>query len=366
MNTDRTTRKASGWHSRLSIGVDRRLSAVNHVRLRAAGFSIVELMVSLTIGLMLLTTLIGVFTTASAARGELERTSRQTENGRYAVELLSDDLRVAGYYGEVNVGALPLPAALPDPCSTNPAEWAGAMPLHVQGYDAGVPAPACLPASARPNTDVVVVRRARTCAAGSPACEPLTAGRPYLQASLCSTEMTSYVVGLMGAAAFPLTRKDCATLSALREYVVHVYFLGTETRAGRTIPLLKRLELTGPSLIEVSLVEGIEEINIEYGVDRDGNGQPDAYTADPTSYTYPGCTTCTPTNNWANVVTAQLYVLARATDPSPSHTDTKTYTLGRNAAGDAYTVGPMNDGYRRHVYTALVRIVNPAGRKEAP
>ena len=86
------------------------------VRVRAAGFSLVELMVSMAIGLMLLATLLVVFANASSARGELERSSRQIENGRYAVELLSDDLRVAGYYGEVNVGALAAPAALPDPC----------------------------------------------------------------------------------------------------------------------------------------------------------------------------------------------------------------------------------------------------------
>ena len=44
---------------------------------RAAGFSLVELMVSMTIGLLLLATLLVVFANASSARGELERNSRQ-------------------------------------------------------------------------------------------------------------------------------------------------------------------------------------------------------------------------------------------------------------------------------------------------
>ena len=43
-------------------------------------------------------------------------------------------------------------------------------------------------------------------------------------------------------------------------------------------------------------------------------------------------------------------------------TDTKTYTLGRNAAGAANVVGPFNDGFKRHTYSALVRLNNPAGR----
>ena len=336
------------------------------VSVRRAGFSLVELMVSMTIGLMLLATLLVVFANASSARGELERASRQIENGRYAVELLSDDLRIAGFLGEVNVGALAAPAALPDPCSIVPADWEAAMPVHIQGYDAGFGAPPCIPADLKPNTDILVVRRARTCVAGSAGCEPAIAGKPYVQSTLCNTETTPYVIGPFGATAFPLMRKDCATPAALREYVVNVYFISDNNRAGQNIPTLMRLELTGPLVVQVPLVEGIEEFNVGYGIDNDGDGQPDAYTSDPTNYTYPGCTTCTAVSNWTNVVTAQLHVLARSPERSPRHVDTKTYSLGFDAAGSAITVGPKNDGYRRHVYTAMVRIVNPAGRRDRP
>ena len=335
-------------------------------RARAAGFSLVELMVSMTIGLMLLATLLVVFANASSARGELERSSRQIENGRYAVELLSDDLRIAGFFGEVNVGALAAPAALPDPCSTVAADWAAAMPVHVQGYDSGFGAPACIPADIKPNTDILVVRRAKTCVAGVSGCEPAIAGKPYVQSTLCGNEMPPYVVGALGTTAFTLKRKDCTTAAALREYLVNVYFISANNRAGQNIPTLMRLELTGPAMTQVPLVEGIEEFNVEYGIDNDGDGQPDAYTADPTIYTYAGCTVCTAVNNWSNVVTAQLHVLARSPEPSPRYLDTKSYSLGPDGAGNAITVGPKKDGYRRHVYTAMVRIANPAGRRDQP
>jgi len=331
-----------------------------------AGFSLVELMISMAIGLMLLATVLVVFANASSARSELERNSRQFENGRYAVELLSDDLRVAGYYGEVNVDALAAPAALPDPCSTVPAEWAAALPIHVQGYDGGSGAPACIPADVKANTDILVVRRVKTCVAGVAGCEPALAGKPYLQATLCNTDANPYVVGPFGTTAFPLTRKDCTTPAALREYMVNVYFISANNHAGQNIPTLMRLELTGATMAQVPLVEGIEEMTVEYGVDDDGDGQPDAYTADPTHYTYPGCALCTAVSSWSNVVTAQLHVLARSPEASSGHIDTKSYALGHDAAGNAITVGPKNDAYRRHVYTALVRIVNPAGRRDRP
>ena len=333
---------------------------------RETGFSLVELMVSITIGLMLLATLLVVFANASTARGELERASRQIENGRYAVELLSDDLRIAGYFGEINSGVLAAPAVLPDPCSNVAADWAVAMPVHLQGYDAGAGAPPCIPADLKPNTDIVVVRRAKTCVAGVAGCEPAIAGKPYVQGSLCNTEVTPYVVGQFGATAFPLTRKDCTTPAALREYLVNIYFISANNRQGQNIPTLMRLELTGPALVQSPLVEGIEELNIEYGIDNDGDGQPDAYTGDPSAYTYPGCTTCTAVANWTNAVTAKLHVLSRSPESSPGYVDTKTYALGLDAAGNPVTVGPKNDGFRRHVYTAMVRIVNPAGRRDRP
>ena len=336
------------------------------VRVRAAGFSLVELMVSMAIGLMLLATLLVVFANASSARGELERSSRQIENGRYAVELLSDDLRIAGFLGEINVGALAAPAVLPDPCSTVAADWAAAMPVHVQGYDSGFGAPACIPADIKPNTDILVVRRAKTCVAGVAGCEPTIVGKPYVQSSLCNAETTPYAVGPLGTTAFPLTRKDCTTAAALREYLVNVYFISTNNRAGQSIPTLMRLELTGSTMAQIPLVEGIEEMNVEYGIDNDGDGQPDAYTADPSIYTYAGCTACTAVNNWSNVVTAQLHLLARSPEPSPGYIDTKSYSLGPDVAGSAITVGPKKDGYHRHVYTAMVRIVNPAGRRDRP
>src|SRR5438093_13671019 len=85
------------------------------------GFSIVELMVALAIGSLLLLALATLFANTSSARAEIDRASRQIESGRYAVHVLSDEIRHAGYYGPLinaptNAGGL---TALPDPCSTH-------------------------------------------------------------------------------------------------------------------------------------------------------------------------------------------------------------------------------------------------------
>jgi type IV pilus assembly protein PilW len=145
--------------------------------------------------------------------------------------------------------------------------------------------------------------------------------------------------------------------------VVHIYFISTNNGAGQPIPTLKMMELSGGAMVETPLVEGIEEFNVEYGIDTNGDGTTDAYTTDPTVYV---CAGCTPESNWRNVVTVQLYVLARNTELSPNYKDDKTYTLGRDVAGNPLTKGPFNNGYRRHMYTGLVRIANVVGRRDTP
>lgn len=337
---------------------------ISPVPRRMAGLSLVELMVGIALGLIILAGIVAVFANTSRARIEIERSARQVENGRYAVDILTDDLRLAGFYGELKVGAITAPGALPDPCSTAAADWAAAIPLHLQGYDNGAGAPACLP-SVKADTDIVVVRRALGCVAGVAGCAAVAANTPYLQVSLCNTLPPEplYVLALQGAA-FLLHSKDCTAVAGLRQYVVRIYFVSTDNGAGQNIPTLKRMELTETGWTETPLVEGVESLNIEYGIDTTGDGTADVYTTDPTAYTCGG--PCTPVSNWTNAVTAHFHILVRNTDTSPGQTDTKTYNLGNDAAGNAIVLGPFNDGYRRHVYSGLVRIANPAGRRDTP
>ena len=68
--------------------------------------------------------------------------------------------------------------------------------------------------------------------------------------------------------------------------------------------------------------------------------------------------------NWANVVAVRINLLARNSTRSAGYTDSKTYALGLQANGAPNTVGPFNDGYKRHVFRGEVRLNNPAGRRE--
>lgn len=336
------------------------------MKTRAHGFSLVELMISIALGLLVLAVLATIFSNTSRARAELQKTSQQVDNGRYAVEVLTEDLQLAGFFGELNVTGVALPAALPDLCSMSVDEWKGSLPVHIQGYDAGASASSCMPASMKAGGDVVALRRVRTCIAGAAGCEAPIATQPYLQVGLCSATANAYTLGIASDTTFSHQLKDCATAAGRRRYETHIYFIANDNGSGAAVPTLKRLELNGDGYTEVALVEGIERMEIEYGIDTDGDGSPDVYTADPTHFTYAGCTLCSAPANWSNVMTAKLHLLSRTLEPSAGYTDVKTYSLGLNAAGEPVTVGPFNDGYRRNVYSAAVRIVNPSARRDAP
>jgi type IV pilus assembly protein PilW len=344
----------------------------------AHGYTLIELMVSMAIGLIVLAALVTLFAGNSRQRAEIERANQQTENGRYALQLLSEDLRDAGYLGSFNPGTvagpnsqLVVPAALPDPCLTDVPTLNSGISLAVQGYDNGAIVPGCL-ADVRAGTDILVVRRASTCAVGTAGCDAQVAGDVYLQASGCNTELTAgtYYVLDSSVPNLNLHRKDCVTAALIYQYRTHIYFIANNDKLNPVpdgIPTLKRAELGNGTFNIVPLVEGIENLQLDYGLDTSvpTTGSPAVYTADPNSYNGcapggPGPTTCV--SYWRNTVAVQVNLLARGQTPTQGYTDTKSYTLGLTAAGGANIAGPFNDGYKRHTYSIVARLNNPAGR----
>lgn len=334
------------------------------------GYTIIEMMVAITIGLIILAALVTLFAGNSRERGEIERANQQTENGRYALELIGDDLRDAGYLGTFNPGTvagpnpqLIIPAALPNACATDVVTLNTAMALAVQGYDNGNGAPACV-ADLRAGTDILVVRRASTCAVGSANCDAQVGGDAYLQAGGCSAQFTAgnYYVLDTNVGNLTLQQKDCATAAPYYQYRTHIYFVANDDQPGDGIPTLKRAELGAGVFTIVPLVEGVENLQLEYGLDTavPTTGSPAVYTADPSSFN--GCAPAACVSNWRNVVAVKINVLARNLTPTQGYRDTKTYTLGLTFAGAVNVFGPFNDSFKRHVYTSSARLNNPAGR----
>lgn len=347
---------------------------------RERGLSLLELMIALTIGLLMMTAMASMYMGASNSNKELARSSRQIEDGRYSLQVLTDDISLAGYLGYFST-PIP-PAALPDPCelTTASSPRAGlslAVMLAVQGYDspATVPSPlsGCLTdADHLAGTDVLVVRRADTIVTATGA---LLANEVYVQANSDVNNSANPVVATGTLANFPLVLKDPAVTAPIRKLRVHIYYVapcsvpagtgsactGATDDNGNPIPTLKRLELTPDPVsgtlawVVTPIAEGVESMQIDYGVDSDGDGVPDgAFTTAPATAV-----------DWQNVVAMNIHLVVRNTERTPGYSDLKTYSIGlAGTLSSTATGGTLDPGYKRKAYVAQARVVNTASRRE--
>lgn len=353
-----------------------------------SGLTLIEFMISIVLGMIVVAALAMLIGNQSATRSEVDRAGRLIENGRYAIQTMTDDLQMAGYWGEIyktpdSPTSITSLATLPDPCSVtinspensaSPGLTEGTY-LHVQGYDASTLTSSTLSCVSnwKSGTDIVVVRRAdpdysAILTSGVVDFTKLTAGQMYLQTGLTSATGTvfSYVLAKSAGSSssdsttFKLVTKSGA-VAPLRKLVVHIYYVArcdvcTGSNAD-TIPTLKRVELgvasSAPSMscssCTVTIAEGIENMQIDYGVDSDTDGAPNGadVNAAATSLGSTG-------DNWRNAMSAKIYLLARSTDVSPSFTDAKSYSMG------SASVSAANDAYQRHLFMQSVRFANPS------
>lgn len=385
------------------------------------GLSLIELMIALLLGLIVMGAVLALFLNVTRNNAELAKTNSQIENGRFAIQILQNDLMHAGYWGghvpqfddltatvvPTDAPSTPLSTTVPEPCLAYSTPWVAAyindiigIPVQVYG---GAPSTGtgCITnfsTNKQANTDVLVVRHAETCLPGVGNCEADTAGKLYFQASQCELESaTPYVlsttgftlhkrncVGTGSPAALPITAGDIADK---RKFVSNIYYIRDyAVTAGDGIPTLMRstFDLSGGALAYQAgqvMIEGIEGFHVELGIDSlSKTGAAVDYTAavnwqDPTNKitatnrgngvpdgAYVSCTSATPCTaaQLTNAVVAKIYVLARANTPTQGYTDSKTYNLG------SVPLGPFNDGFKRHVFSTTVRLVNVSSRRETP
>jgi type IV pilus assembly protein PilW len=361
-------------------------------RLTQGGFSLVELMIAMTLGLVLVAGVAALSQNSSQIYRSLNGTSQQTENGRYALDILVEDLQHAGFFGVFAPSATTavLPAALPSPCSEDSNtvlnNVANGFLLPVMGWNNPEVVASSLSDCIKTNgilagSDIVAIRRVDTSVTdlasvslnenlGNTYIQTAKSdGSPYSAGICASTTDCSGKTsagsssGKTPAELFSLQKKNPDTgadeIADIRRYHIDVYFIRPwSIQEGDGIPTLMRSALTNsgtsPAMTAEALVEGVENMQLQYGLD-DGtapgianDGTPDRYVDEPADLAA-----------WANVVTMRIGLLVRTLEPDPGYTDTKAYTLGENNVVD-----PKNDHFKRHVFSSVVRLVNVSSRRE--
>lgn len=326
-----------------------------------SGFGLIELMVAMTIGLLMLLGILTMVTWVSQSRVDLEKTSEQVENGRFVSQLLSDEVRMAGFYGTPQ--AITEVFSAPSPCETTLANLEfgyiankNTKPAPVYGYAADDLS--CL-TGALEDSEALVVRRV----ASTPVLTAsLAAGAGvHVQNSSCSSDTQILRTGKVAtdfSASPQLRQKNCSTaVSEVWPYLSRTYFLSRPS----DVPTFNVAELVGGSIVVTPLAEGIEDMHFSYGLDFEGDGTPDCFSDDleggqPTQCAAWGSSE---SERWSNVTVVRIRLLARSSETFRGWTDTRTYDLGR-----ATLSGPFNDGYKRQVYSAVIPLPNVGGPRE--
>lgn len=309
----------------------------------------------MTLGLIVMGVTITLFAGTSRSRADLERSSRLAENAHVALDLVAEELRHAGFVADLDLSGVSW--QLPELCATavDAIGYSTApfqLPMPVRGYTAADPEPGCV-SERRAGTAMVTLRRLAT---ETTAPADVRDGA-FVQVSKCNLDAPRVWRYTVEAGDLSLRNIDCATLADIRRVVMRTYFVADCNECGRdTIPTLKRVELVAGRIVETPLVEGVENLQLEYGFDTDGDGNADVFRA-----TLSGIAGAAD-NVWTNVVAARVYILARTTDAQPGHTEAaREYDFGEAGA----LAGP-HDAFKRTMLVALVRMPNVAGRRELP
>src|SRR5438876_3198357 len=243
---------------------------------RAAGLTLVELLVAMTIGLVLIAGATQVYVDSHAAYAVNETTARLQENARYAMSVLEPDIRMSGYWGLTNradaiggIALLPTDAqsALGAPAaSTCGVNFPLLVGFPVQGTNDSYAATCAagnggnVTSAAMPNADTITVRRA-----SASTVPPATASGPL---RICSTRTSGLLVT-------DITGSFCQGADAqINNLIVNLYYVDqSSSQAG--VPSLRRKALNaGPGATfqvpDEELVSGVEDLQVQYGVDPTG------------------------------------------------------------------------------------------------
>lgn len=370
------------------------MAPVQTLRRRQGGMTLIELMISLVIGLMVLGALLVVYLGSRAAYRSSDSLARVQESGRFAIEFIAQDARMSGFMGcrsrNLSVDDETLLNITKDPVVT----YAGARD-GVRGFDNGVGWTNLTTITRVAGSDVLTIRRAAGVAldiTGTLAWVQGTGGTVTTRHNAvglgngdvvtlgnCEQGLVFRITNspaLTGIGNFPTVLEFKATgggstgtqgndtsvpwgpafqfAEASRAQVITFsevsYFIG-QNAAGR--PALFRA--VGTTAEE--LVDNVEDMDIIYGVDTtlpDQDGVIDVYRrADQIT-------------DWSRVVSARISLLvASPVDPEtndPSRTvitsNLQTYVFRETTGDGVADQQTAADRRLRHVFTTTVSLRN--------
>ena len=300
---------------------------------KQAGFNLVELMIAMVIGLVLMMSITTMFVDTKVSANRSSTVSSLQQQAQLALQILVEDVRGINSWAEFSgEGFTGVPsavtAAIADGgCNMLPASVASST----SGISAGanVSTAGCLATgfTITDDSDVLFIARVRGTIIASGAV--ITNGN-YV--AISPSQATSF----KGSTLPNIENAD------IYPYIHHTYFTQNHASEGSR---LSRFSFIDNAFVNDLVVNNIERIRINFGVDSNGDGRANRYIESR------GITRLMWDSN--QIVAARIYVLARAKN--------KDLTLNNNDDfNDRFMPfdPPNDDNYRRFLLSTTVVIIN--------
>jgi type IV pilus assembly protein PilW len=310
-----------------------------------AGVTLIELMIALAIGTFLMIGAITVFMQSRSTFRVTESLARLQESGRFALDTLERDVRMAQYWGLTNHTELISGRATESPISTAGglsacgATWVIDLDNAIAGsnnrYAWDCPEP-----KADAGSDTLVVRRAAENKSTVSQVNASPVGTLFVRS------VRGGIDGQIFAGATP--RGFDGATQELHQLVVNGYYVHTQsTTLGNSVPSLRMKTLVaGGRLEDHEVLPGVENLQIQFGIDTDppgavNRGAIDRYVnADD------------PLLAGSGILAVRVWLRIRAERIENGFTDTATYHYADEAAG------PFDDAFRRIVVSRTIYLRN--------
>lgn len=316
------------------------------IRKRQDGLTMVELLVALGIGSFLIIGAVQIYNQSRQAFVVNESIARVQETAQFAMDTIEADLRMASNWGRTSrslaiegrsVVGDPNPAGLPEPLACG-SGWALDLAMTVDG-DNNTYALACAATGgAQANSDSVTIRRATV----DPA--PLEAGRLQLQTTRIQGQLFAD-----GAVPTGFTVADSTTHNLL----VNSYYVSADSDLIPGVPTLRRKTLAmvggAPAVQDQEVAPGVENLQIQFGVDLDEDNTVDTYVNPGDEIYDPAAAGYSP---GARVLTARVWLVVRGISAEVGIQDNRDYEPGD------VDLGVPNDQFRRMQISKTILLRN--------
>jgi type IV pilus assembly protein PilW len=316
-----------------------------------SGMTMVELLVALAIGSFLMIGAVQVYNQSRQAYVINDSIARVQETAQFAMETVEADLRMASNWGQnsraasVNghaeiADANPLSLPVPVDCGAN---WALDLTNPLVGSNNAYTLPCAATGGAQANSDVITARRATVAAT------PLEVGRIQIQTSRIQGELFADGVVPAGFNVNPAL----PPVSETHNLLVNSYYVAASSELIPGVPTLRRKTLLGgaggPTIVDQEIAPGVENIQLQLGVDVDEDNTVDRYVNPGDPIFIPGDAAFIPS---ARVMTARVWIVVRGISPEIGIQDNVNYQPGD------ITLGVYADDFRRMQVSKTVLLRN--------